>query len=240
VADHLSRKELKHDAIKDTIQHGAEAVWSHSMTVLVVLVVALVVVASYSGWSLYHDRQNVHASAAFDAAMKVYTARIGSVADPADPNELLFKSEDDRSAAAQPKFEEAAQKYPNTYYGQMGRYYAALCLEDLQHTNQALEELKKVENSSNSEVAALAKFQMAILDSRTGKADEAVKLLRELADKPAVMVPKPMVQLELARQLSTSKPQEAVALYQQLKKDYPNSAVSEEADRGLEALGSKS
>lgn len=240
MAEHLSRKELKHDAIKETIEHGAEAVWSHSLTVLIVLVVALVAVASYSGWNLYHDRQNVHASAAFNGAMKTYTARIGNVLDPTDPSELLFKTEADRSAAAQQKFAETAQGYPNTYYGQMARYYSALCLEDLDRTNQALEELKKIENSSNGEVAALAKFQMAVLDSRTGKTDDAIKLLRALSEKPAVLVPKPMVVLELARLLSASKPQEATTLYQQLKKDYPNSSVSEEADRCLQALGSKS
>ncbi len=238
--EHLSRKELKHDAIREGIEHGAEAVWSHSHTVLAALVVLLVVVASYSGWSLYHDRQNVHASAAFDSAMKVYTGRVGDVRDAGDPSELLFKTEAERSTEAQQKFAEVAQNYPRTYYGQMGRYYSALCLEDLDRTNQATEELKKIADSSNNEVAALAKYQTAILDERTGKTDDAVKLLRALADKPTVLVPKPTVMLELAHVLSTSKPQEAVSVYQQLKKDYPNSAVSEEADRGLEALGSKS
>src|SRR5262249_934868 len=144
VADHLSRKELKHDAIREGIEHGAEAVWSHSMSVLIALVVALVVVASYSGWSVYHERQNVHASAAFDWAMKTYNARIGGIPDPGDPSEQVFKTEEERSAAAQPKFAEAAEKYPNTYYGQMGRYYSALCLEGLERHNQALEELKRI------------------------------------------------------------------------------------------------
>jgi hypothetical protein len=240
VADHLSRKELKHDAIKETIEHGAEAVWSHSLTVLILLVMILLGVASYSGWTFYHDRQNLHASAAFDSAMKVYTARIGAVLDPTDPNEILFKSEADRSVAAQQKFTEAAQKYPRAYYGQMARYYSALCLEDLDRSNQALEELSKIENSGNGEVAALAHYQAAVIYSRTGKHDEAVKVLRTLAEKPTVLVPRPMVLLELARLLANSKPQEAASLYQQIKKEFPNSAASEEAERGLETLGPKS
>src|SRR6266403_3997992 len=34
VSDHISRKELKHDRIKETIEHGAEAVISHGQFTL--------------------------------------------------------------------------------------------------------------------------------------------------------------------------------------------------------------
>ncbi len=37
--DHISRKELKHDKIKETLEHGAEAVYSHSQLTLAVLLV---------------------------------------------------------------------------------------------------------------------------------------------------------------------------------------------------------
>ena len=37
-----------------------------------------------------------------------------------------------------------ADKYPSTNPGRLARYYAALCLEDLDKQNQALEELKKI------------------------------------------------------------------------------------------------
>ena len=40
--DHISRKELKHDKIKETLEHGAEAVYSHSQLTLAVLLVVLV------------------------------------------------------------------------------------------------------------------------------------------------------------------------------------------------------
>jgi hypothetical protein len=47
--------------------------------------------------------------------------------------------------------------------------------------------------------------------------------------------------LELADLLRQSNPTEATSLYQQLKKDYPaNSAISDRADRGLDALAPKS
>jgi hypothetical protein len=48
------------------------------------------------------------------------------------------------------------------------------------------------------------------------------------------------VLLELADLLRQTKPSEATTLYQQIKKDYPSSAVSERADRGLDLLAPKS
>jgi hypothetical protein len=49
-----------------------------------------------------------------------------------------------------------------------------------------------------------------------------------------------MVLLELANVLRQSDPKQASDLYGQIKKDYPNSMVADEADRGLEFLASKS
>src|SRR3990172_7804612 len=55
-------------------------------------------------------------------------------------------------------------------------------------------------------------------------------------EKPAVLVPKPLVMLALANNLSTRNPAEAQKLYEQIKKDYPDSAVADQADRALETL----
>jgi len=87
VSDHISRKELKQDKIKETIEHGAEALISHGQFTLIVVSVALLVALGYGGWRLYIDRQTVEASAAFDTGMKAYQGRIASVPDPAEPNE---------------------------------------------------------------------------------------------------------------------------------------------------------
>ena len=43
--------------------------------------------------------------------------------------------------------------------GRLARYYAALCLEDLDKENQALEELKKISNGSDKELASMAQYQ---------------------------------------------------------------------------------
>jgi TolA-binding protein len=81
---------------------------------------------------------------------------------------------------------------------------------------------------------------MAQVYARMGKPDEAIKLLRQMAAHPTVLVPKPIVLLALAAQLRKTNLQEAVTIYNQIKKDYPGSAVSDEAQRALDELPAKS
>jgi predicted negative regulator of RcsB-dependent stress response len=240
VSDHLSRKELKQDKIHDALEHGAEAVYSHKQASVIVLVIVLLIAAGYGGWSLYQERQTAAASAAFDGAMKAYSGHIGSAPDPAEAGEPSYADESARSNDALQKFTVVADKYPSTNPGRLARYYAALCLEDLDKENQALEELKKISNGSDKELASMAQYQTAVLYSRTGKADEAAKIYRSLAEKPSVFVTRPVVLLGLAGVLRQTNPKEAASVYQQVKKEFPESAISEEADRGLDTLNSKS
>ena len=237
--DHrISRKELKHDKIKESIEHGAEAVISHGQFAGILVAVVLAGALGYGGWHFYIERQTAQASAAFDQAVKAYQGRIGSP-NPADAGEATYADERARSQDAFNKFSKVADSYPSTNPGKLARYYAALCLEDLDRQNQALEELKKISSSSDKELAAMAQYQMAVIYARTGKPDDAVKLLRVLADKASVLVPRPLVLLELAGALRNSNPKEAASIYQQIKKEFPDSTIADQADRGLDSIAPK-
>jgi hypothetical protein len=238
VAEHISRKELKTDKIHDAIEHSAEAVYSHKQITLAVLLVVLVGAVSWASWTIYHDRQTATASAGLDLAMRAYAGRVGGTpVDPADPKEVSYPDEAARANDALAKFMAVADKYPNTNPGRLARYYAALCLESLERQNQALENLKKLSSISDKELADMARFQMGIIDARTGKVDEAVKIFRELADKQqSVFVPRPLALLEMAHALGQTNPKEAANVYQQIKKEFPDPAISDAADRGLEML----
>jgi len=240
VAEHISRKELKQDKIHDAIEHGAEAVFSHTTVVAVALVTVAVVAVAYFGWRFYTDRQTVQATAIMDIATKAYSARIAPAPDPNDPSEPFYPTEAARAEDAAQKFAAVAQKYPNTNPGRLSTYYAALCYEDLERHNQALEELKKISSGRDKELVAMAQYQTGVIYERTGKTADAVKVFRDLAEHATVFVPRPLVLLELAQTLRQSSPQEAVKVYEQLKKEFPNTPVADEADRGLETLAPKS
>lgn len=240
VAEHISRKELKQDKIHDAIEHGAEAVFSHTTLIAAAVLVAVIVAVGYAGWRFYTDRKTVQASAALDGAMKTYSARVGTTPDPSDPGETLYPTDEARAQDAAQKFSAVAEKYPSTNPGRLASYYAALCYEDLDRQNQALEELKKISSGRDKEMVAMAQYQIGVIYERTGKSADAAKVFRNLADHSSVFVPRPLALLELAEVLRQSDPKEAASVYEQLKREFPNTAVSDEADRGLETLAPKS
>jgi predicted negative regulator of RcsB-dependent stress response len=240
VSEHISRKELKHDRVRETIEHGAEAVLSHTRIASITILVAIVLLAGYYGWKIYNDRQTAQAQAAFDDAMKLFNAPILVPGQPSLPGEVSYVDPAQRSQDAEVRLAAVAAKYSNTSPGRLARYYSALCLMDLDKLNQASEELKKLENGSDKEVAALAKFQEALIAERTGKNDEAIPILRALSNSGSILVPKPLVLLELAGILRQTDPKEAATIYEQIKKDYPNTNVADEADRRLGDLATQS
>jgi len=240
VTNHISRKELKQDKVRETFEHGAEAVLSHTRLASIALLILILAGAGYLGWKFYTDRQTGQAQVALDEAMRIFNSSIAAPGQPTMPGEITYPDAAKRAEAAQPKLEAVAMQYPRTNPGKLARYYSALCLMDMDRLNQASEELKKLDAGSDKELSALAKFQTALIAERSGKKDEAIKTLQTLTTSGSVLVPKPMVLLELAGLYGQSDPKQATALYEQLKKDYPNTPVSDEADRGLELLSPNS
>jgi predicted negative regulator of RcsB-dependent stress response len=239
VAQHISRKELKKDEVRDTLTHGIEEVLIHgksiAYTVLVLAAVALVVF----GWRFYTERQTVRASVAFDDAMKSFQARIRTAGEPVDGADVTYADEKTKWTDAARKFGEVAMTYPRTRPGQLSHYYAALSLEHLGNDAGARNWLEGLAGS-NENFAAMAKFELAQIDDRTGKPDDAVKLYQELIAKPSVLVPKPVVMLALAEHYRASNVGEATKLYNQIKTEYPDTAISEQADQELALLPGKS
>ena len=240
MSEHISRKELKQDKIHDAIEHSAEAFYLHKQFTLVVLLVVLAGAVAYGSWSVYHDRQTAAASVMLDTAMKAYAGRIGGTPDPQDPSDVSYTDEAARSNDALNKFNVVANKYSNTIPGRQALFYVALCLENLERHNQALENLKKLASGSDKELANMAQYQIGVIYARTGKLEDAAKTFRELADKRSLFVPRPLALLELANVLRQTNPKEAVNVYQQIKKEFPDTTISEQADRGLDLLAPKS
>lgn len=240
MSEHISRKELKHDKVRETFEHGAEAVLSHTRIASIILLVAIVAGAGYFGWKFYDTRQTEQAQAALDDAMKIFNAPVLTPGQPSVPGEISYMDPLQRAQDAQVKLSAVAAKYPSTKPGRLARYYSALCLMDLDKLNQASEELNKLDTGSDKELAALANFQKALIAERTGKTDQAIQLLRALISSGSILVPKPMAQLELAGILRQTNLKEAATLYEQIKKDNPSSAIADEADRGLSELGPQS
>ena len=236
MTQHISRKELKQDEIREALAHGAEAVLTHQRATWIIAGIVVGVLVAVFGWRFWSERQTLKAAAMFDGATKVYEARIRAPGEPEHPGEVTYVAEKNKYEDAAKKFAEVAGQYSRTRPGLMARYYAALSLEKLGRWEEAQKWLREMENSGDAEFAALARFNLAETFERTGKPDQASALYRQLIEKPAALVPKPLAMLALADHLSTRSPAEAQKLYEQIKKDYPDSAIADQAERALENL----
>jgi predicted negative regulator of RcsB-dependent stress response len=234
---HIPRRELKKDEVRDTFERGAEAVLSHQQLSLYILIAAILIAAGIFGWRTYTQRQTVKAAAGFDDAMKIFQAPIGAAVAEGQPS---YTDPVKKFTDAEQKFADVAAKYPCTRPGELSRYYTALSFEKLDKNAEAKAALSGLTSSSDAETAALAKFELAGLDDRTGDGDNAEKLYKALVDKPSVLVPKAVVMLTLAQHYAPKDPGQAAKLFNQIKSDYPDTPIAEQADQALALLPGKS
>jgi predicted negative regulator of RcsB-dependent stress response len=233
LAQHISRKELKKDEVRDTLAHGAEALLSHEKSTILLVVVALVAAASVYGWRMYTQTRAEHAQSSFNSAMEIFQAPVGP---PQAPGQLTYLDENKKFADAEQAFSKVSQNYGSTRAGHMAAYYAALCNEKLGNNASAEKWLDGLIDSKDAEVASMAKFELAGLDARNGKNDQAERLYKQLLAQTSVLVPKPEVMLALANCYSTKDPSEAAKLYGQIKADYPDTPIADQADEALALL----
>lgn len=238
MAQHISRRELKKDEVRETFAHGADAVLSHQTLTAYLLFAAIVVALGVFGWRTYAERQTVKASAAFDDAMKVFQARVRAPGEQAQPGEVTYVDEKNKWADAAQKFHGVAAKYPRTRPGQLANYYAGLSLERGGKYDEARKALQSAADGGE-DYAALARFELAQLDDRTGQGDEAVRLFEQLMAKPAVLVPKPVVMLALAEHYGQKNPAAAAKVYGQIKTEFPGTPIAQQADQELALLPGK-
>jgi tetratricopeptide (TPR) repeat protein len=235
---HISRKELKHDEFRETLEHGAAAVVSHQGQVWLYGALLLVVLLGVFGYRYYMQRQSARASVELTDAMKIYDARIRAPNEPAQPGELTYIDEKNKFNDAAQKFAQVASGYPRTQPGLVARYYDALSLEQLERYSESEKAFGALQSSGDEGFAALADFQLAKIYDKTGRAAQAVQEYQKLADKPNMFVPKPVVLLALGEHYAASDPAQATKYYQQVKSEFPDTQAAQLADQRLQLLPS--
>ncbi len=233
----ISRQELKHDEFVTSVAEATTYLQRHGRKIAVVAGLVVAVLIAILGYRLYAERQSVRAETALGKAMQTFHARVRQPSEPApDPEETTFASDSVKYQTALKEFTDLAQKYPRTRASRVARYYSALCELQLGQPDAATKTLEELAVSDDREIASLAKFQMAVLDQRAGKWNDAERLLRQLIQNPTFSVPKATAEMTLADQLRQRNPAEAIKLYEQVRNEFPTSTLADTAKERLDEL----
>ncbi|HXZ79574.1 MAG TPA: tetratricopeptide repeat protein [Terriglobales bacterium] len=220
------RHQLKEDQFAHTVTEQLQWAAEHRKPLVYGGVIAAVLVVVLLGGWYYMQSQEQQAAVAVGSALRTHNAPLRPADSPPTPEQESYTSAAERAKAAIPKLRQVADKYSHTPSGRLARYFLGLSLMDSGDNSGAEAQLQRVANSSDKNLASLAKMTLASLYRQTNRDRQAIQLYKELADKPTDAVAKPAAQLELASLYATKDPTEARKLYEQIKRDSPNSAAA--------------
>lgn len=231
-----TRHELKQDKFAETAAGAVHWTVEHRSKIITgAIAVALVLVLLVGGW-WWMNRRERQASNELGKAMMIYNAPLRPASVPANPQVTSFTSAAERSKAAKEAFSKIADDYGSTRSGKYAKYFAALAEADLGNTQAAEQGLKNIADSRNTELAALAKFALASVYRGSNRDADAIRIYKELAERPTVTVPKATAQLTLAELYEQQQPDEARKLYEQIAKENPKGPAAELATSRREAM----
>lgn len=175
-------RELKHDRFRDTtmslMDRLGDKLAGKGQTILYVLggVLALgVLLLLFNSW---RTSKASEARQALGRAIEIAQAPV--IEQPVAGNtDLSFRNEAERAKRAVEEFRAVEAKYSGSIR-EIARYFAANNLLTLDRT-KAIAELQSLTQSSDQEVATLAKFAFAQTQEADGKFDEAATRYAELA-----------------------------------------------------------
>ncbi len=235
---HITRRELKKDEFRDTLEHGVEVLSTHKRLIWQVAIVVVVVAGAIFGWRYFSSHRNTQAATALAAAMKPYTAQVVAPGQSPPPGVETYPSDTAKYTAAEKAMAPVAERYPHSLYGRMARYYAAVSLDHLGRYSDAVKWLEPMVGGGDGQLQALAKFELAHAYDQMGNSGQALALYQQLASQPTVFVPKPLVLLALGDHYRAHNDNlQAVKYYQQVKSEFPNTSLADQADQRLEMLG---
>jgi predicted negative regulator of RcsB-dependent stress response len=236
-----TRHQLKEDRFNQVtlqtwgrIRQWADANRSTVMVAGVVLVV--VILAGVGGW-YYLDQQDQSASMTLNQAVRTLNTPLRPAGVPAQPDYQSFASAQERATAANKQLQDVISKYPHTRSAEFARYLLGTTAVSLGNNSEAESDLKSVADSSNADLAALAKFALASLYRSENRGKDAIGLYQDLINKPTTSVGKATAQLELAATYQeTNQPLDARKTYEQVQKDNPSKPAGQMAMAKLQEL----
>ncbi|OGW50763.1 MAG: hypothetical protein A2V62_02230 [Nitrospirae bacterium RBG_19FT_COMBO_58_9] len=203
------------------LDHALHRLQSYRRPLLVAVGVLVLAVAVVGG-VFYVDRQAAQKAQDLEReAMRFLT--VPAANDPQKADHAL------KEAIA--KYREIVDQYPRTPTAPLALYHLGNTLVQANELGAAIEAYQRflMLYSSNPSLAGLVQQRLAYVYLLKGERDQAVKALTGILETPGTLN-RDQALFELARlEESQSRPEGALAHYQELIKNYPNSPFTSEA-----------
>lgn len=211
--DRITRHDLKTDQFAQQVGHIVEEVEAHRSQVIrygAAAVAALVLVAG-AYWFVHSRKQSRELELA--KVMRIWSAPIGA------PGGGEYSYSD--AAAKDKAFSKAASELIANHSGSdeagATQYLLGIRAADQGKLDVAERNFKQAVADGGSEYGTLAKVALADVYATQGKTADAEKLLKEVIEKPTVLVSKDQATIALARIYMKSRPLEARKLLEPLR-----------------------
>jgi TolA-binding protein len=239
------RHRLKENEFAHTVARTREMIDQrrNEITVIAVAVIAVaVIVGGFLAWRASREgkAQALLASALVIADAPIYTpppAAPGS-APPVQP-QGTYRTERERTEAAIPRLQVAADAYPNSDAGMTARYRLAASLAEAGRFAEAEQRYQEViqKAGSRSIYRNTARLGLGEAQLAQGKADAAIATFKELSSDTNSPLPVDGILMQLGRAaLVAGKKDEASRAFTRVVDEFPQSLYVSEAKEKLAEL----
>ena len=241
MSSRLTRQDMKRDEVLETLGGFVGFVRDHGRSILLGIGAAILVVLGILAYRVVQSGRSAEGSAALGRALTVYSAPIDAAgANPDDPRNPVFASEESRQARAAALFAEVAEEYSGTDPADIaGAYLGSLASAsgDLAKAREHWERF--LDRQDGHLLASEVRLNLMALDREEGKGAELVDSLRAELASARPGLPEEVLLNQLALTLeSLGREPEARDIYRRLVQDYPLSpyfAIASERIAALEA-----
>jgi len=238
----IERHKLKQNEFEKTVAQAREAVAARQreITTAVVAVVAVLVIAG--AYFAYTSSRNGKATTLLASALAVAEAQVVAPPPPAPGSAPpiqppgTYRTERERSEAALPKLQAAADAYPNTQAGITARFRLATALAELGRHAEAEQRYKEVvdKTSSRDIYHYTARLGVGEAQLAQGKAADAAQTFQGLATDTNSPLPVDGVLMQVGRaSLLAGKKDDASRAFNRVVEEFPQSLYVTEAKEKL-------
>ncbi|MGW8178703.1 MAG: tetratricopeptide repeat protein [bacterium] len=247
-AKRLTRKEMvRQDRIQQTLTETSGWLVRNLSYILAAVAIVLVSLAAVYLWTSYQESVESELQTKFSDALAKYHATVteevledsSNNQPPQDPaTKYEFATTQERSESALAAFKELSEEYSGLRLGALSKYYMGLTLMDLEKPDEAKSVLSSVISDSEfPDISNLARNSLVQLAVSEGNEKEAIRLLKEILDKPSLNFPEQLALTRLAQSYeAVGEHEEALRTYRKLSAEYAGTSFANKSDARIEYL----